>query len=1688
MAEKQDTDGSVLEEIKSNAPELYAEMEAEALRRGVPVSEVYAGDSGYSERYTEIKAAKAMEAAANAEMAGKVPEQGAAPEAGAAPAEENAAAPEDAETPPPAASEEMITDPFHWESFYAPAPEEELKRFNDACGLLSDDEGEKYQESESWKAGGIRVTDTDDRALNQTLDLCACRRLASSNDPVTIDNLREAREAERIRIETEYYNSVYALWKGDEYSGIKAETHIARVMDIQEAVRQGKSEEEIFRMLDIRPKKDEPASRFEDIKRMARLTTASANLQPIRDFAESRKKFNRGMHNLGKVLDGIQKFEQKNPVFGSGLNFALAGNPVYVGYRSILSARALYNDVQGFKDYAVFRDLYKNQTAESGLKYWKEQNPESKIGQHDYNQAKAYGDYASYLARHKSNHISEDEFNRLKKFQKESEFNREDFETARMFAGKSYEEYKQYIQQQIEENKGKKKKKDIKAVSEAVFKSVAEYTGVRRTLDYAEYKKNMGERAISEADYNRIKAMSKTVGKVSIKDVFKDKTTRDAMAAHSVIFFRSVPVVGQAYALGFAVKNMASKSYWRGLKGKAIGTRDAVKKLVQAKGRDKEAWKELYSNGSGLIAEAAGAWMLYNGVSNGVSNIGSVPEASAAPINESMQSMQAEASMQTVVNTPEYTAALDSLSHEEIRSMQADLAARTDTPSMPRDNTAFMTGMRPLDLDVRTPADSTVLQTEAGILQDTATRDSTLNNMENPAFQNPFTTEGFAWKPEGLDPGAADIEIPFAPEAPVQEFVLNDEQKANLSSLFEQYPRAATAILEGNLNPEVSDVTKGGFSIEGEGNLYRSGVISSATLQELLDSGKLSNEQIENLSKFADANFDNGKMNAELRSELYGRETPVAETRTPGDDRGDTSAPQAESGDKEEPAPATPVAENEGDVRAYYFAEDGSVIYRPEHLGDLQGLQPEELDARIYQDLLARQAAGEELDAGALKFLDGYAAAHPENAGQEESKVPPEDTRDRQESDQQPAETELDGKIAEDNGFEFTRRDLEGGGYEMTGSGELNGKATDVKFVYDENDKMLSAEYAISQGGDDKTIISGELDSRGQVRTQVTEIDGDRETTRRGGDMQDVLKEALAREISGETEGKETDGLEESRKIVLGNHEDESQAEPDQTDKVRSSTFRGKYWLEENPNGDPVVRMQMSERELSTIQADPQLVDAFQSTITGEGHNFEALGGALHSDNYGGENRDNPAASGIMIQCENLARTVALNEAVYQDMEHRLENGEQLDPMELKWREAYEQDLAKMGVAREGGRLVYAPEIETPSASIDRPEERVTPTATPEKGNEGTSVAEDGHKVYHLGEEEQPTEQPTEKNPVEKEEEQPTSREERKEEQDNAAPVAGDEEHQTQAEGDSNLQEQEQSQENPEPQAQEEVHDSRYYFSQAMQEAIDEGELISKNDLEVNGPTTWNHETGEWETADGRFSGRTGEELERNMEWGAHKINELHVNIKSLNMQEADGHPLSEEEIKLRDDLIQQLNDKGFEYDEDGNLTRKDDYETSYKEQQNNGNEGATGTEMDADGMTRIRDGGTKLSYKIDENGEIEYGNNPKVKIDTDILKAVRSSEDNEGLSSRESMDIARTISQAEAVYGSLAGADRELTDGEKAFMENHNQNMEKLGLTHDENGNVVEAEEKSAKEVRREQREERREQRAMRRGGGRDD
>ena len=50
----------------------------------------------------------------------------------------------------------------------------------------------------------------------------------------------------------------------------------------------------------------------------------------------------------------------------------------------------------------------------------------------------------------------------------------------------------------------------------------------------------------------------------------------------------------------------------------------------------------------------------------------------------------------------------------------------------------------------------------------------------------------------------------------------------------------------------------------------------------------------------------------------------------------------------------------------------------PDGTGDLDNMDPEQMDARIYQDLQARLANGEQLDGNALKFMEQYKAAHPE--------------------------------------------------------------------------------------------------------------------------------------------------------------------------------------------------------------------------------------------------------------------------------------------------------------------------------------------------------------------------------------------------------------------------------------------------------------------------------------------------------------------------------------------------------------------------------------------------------------------------------------------------------------------------------------------------------------------------------------
>lgn len=403
-------------------------------------------------------------------------------------------------------------------------------------------------------------------------------------------------------------------------------------------------------------------------------------------------------------------------------------------------------------------------------------------------------------------------------------------------------------------------------------------------------------------------------------------------------------------------------------------------------------------------------------------------------------------------------------------------------------------------------ADSTVLNAaaRADSLQ-TELQADTLQNVQQPDalrvkeapvlnFQQDWTRPDFV---NAAD--SADVQVPYAlgeHESDVRNdgdqvlvepretaVKLNDVQKTNLNALFEQYPRAASIILEGNDNPAVDDVTKGTFTMEGEGDLYKSGVISSAQLKEMMAEGKFTPAQLESLSRFADANFENGKMNAELSEQLYGSDGEVKEevqTRNTGGDGENKEDGQKEKQHTDE--------ENNGggqergsDIRFYSFDKDGNIIYSAESLQDLNGLNPDQMDARAYQDLLTRQANGEQLDAGALKFLESYKESHPDL--QQRTENGNEGKRTENGNEGENTETVLNDREQTEqlSGIALTRHDFESGkGYEMLGSGEISGKKVDVFFGYDENDMQVVAQYAIHDGEDRSTVIKTQLGDDGR--------------------------------------------------------------------------------------------------------------------------------------------------------------------------------------------------------------------------------------------------------------------------------------------------------------------------------------------------------------------------------------------------------------------------------------------------------------------------------------------------------------------------------------------------------------------------------------------------------------------------------
>ncbi len=1309
MAETKDF-SSALEEMKQKAPEIYDSFirwygpgDLQALSSNEAVFNDFAAQFNAEVEKRE-KAEQILNNAVNDDLAaaaaGTAAEETGEDAADGEELEERGQEPGMDVGVVPIETEAMLSDPFRWEDFYAPAPEVETTRFNEAYELLNSEAGRNLQQQEVWKNNSIRIDGSDDKSLEEALNLSACRRLASSDLEINLDTLNDARREERARIEVEYYNNLYAVALGDKYNNIKGETHLERILKIDQAVRAGKTEKEIFKMLAINPN--------DAAKKMALATTTQANVKPIADFMEKRSKFSRGMHGFGKAMDWCQKFESKNPLFGLGMNFVAAGNPVYMGYRSILSARALYNDFQGFKDYAAFKEVFKDQVAEHGLKLYLEQNADSKVTLHDYNQVRAYPDYAAYVEKHPKadNRLAEEEFALLKKFQRKSEFTRESFESARQFAGQPYAAYAKAV--------------GDKAVSEDMFNNVVKYTDIRRAYNYEEYKKKAGDRAVSETEYRQVKALNQSLGKVSIARALRDKKTFNDMANHSVIFFRSLPVIGQTYALGMAAKNMVSKTYWKGLAAKAKGTGKAIQTLWNKKGRDKEAWKQLYSNGSGLIAETVGAYMLYGGVSHSVDSVMHDGTGTTInyPVDETKETQATQAATDTitapVAETPSF-----------FSRIQSFMGYGNQEVTAPAENIA---------------ADSTGVEKTVTVLEDvnTPNRFREWENIRgNPTFSliNPdgtFRGFGFDYAAAAADSATVDdVQIPTEQHTadengdqtvvePVVQtaFEPTEVQQRNLSDLFEQYPRAATIILEGTENPSVDDVTKGSFKLEGEGNLYKRGVITSSTLQDLYDQGKLSSAQVESLVKFADSHFKDGQpigddaaallkeATERSRQENTTGEVKQGEQNTgEGDRHGDDTNGTGEktvTGDGDQKVGN----DDKTSIQGYSFDENGRVIYRME-LGDLNNMDPEQMDARIYQDLQTRLANGEQLDGNALKFMEQYKEAHPEQTTGE--KTVADETVKKQPENEEKTETTAQTGIEKDTDFKLTRHDFESGkGYEMSGTGRMNGKNVEVVNLYDSNEKMVSSQITVLQDDTHSTVIKTTLDRHGRPQTLVTEIDGDHFKTHRASSASAALQEVLkADHTSSDNEGgRGTAGLQQSQKIELQDGDENTGSKhrggdelyetttPEVVEhKVWSTTFKGRYWIENDSEGNPQLQYRIADRQ--SLNIDRGLLDTFQSTIRSHGdtsHDFSALGGALRADNFGSQNPTNPEASGIMIKCEYLAERISLNEAVYHDMDVRVGKGDTLSDQDMQWRRNYEQDLAGLGLVREDGRLSYNPE------------------------------------------------------------------------------------------------------------------------------------------------------------------------------------------------------------------------------------------------------------------------------------------------------------------------------------------------------------------------------------------------------------
>lgn len=1077
------------------------------------------------------------------------------------------------------ANADKAADPYYWEGFYRPATQEDIARAEEITKKL-EGEWKENKTNSSYLANNITVSPS----LNPVLELVATRRLAMSAQDITFENFNNSRAVEKQRMQVEYYTSLYALSIGKEkYASLKAVEMLNRISVIDAAIKEGKTAEEIYKILDIKPSEDQ--------KKVAAEITSRSNIEPVRVWANGAKKF---LHKAGRFMDKMQKLESEHSGLAIGVNMQLAGNPIYMAYKSVMASRAIYNDFKGFQEYAAFRSLYVKDSTKK--------------------------------------------------------FRRSDYDKLKQSASVSYESYVASFSQ--------KDKDKNKVMSKDIFEQATQFSTVNSRENYEEYlrdaKTNKLSKVLSEEEYNKVHVMTKNVKSVPIYKGFTNLDTLKQVGAHSIIFFSSLPLIGQSYAAFKTADNICKKSYWQTLGSKVTSSGKSIKKLWQAKGQDKEAWKELYSSSSRLISEVAGAVILVNGASRYDLNF--VGSASAADV---------------VSNVP---FALQNNPNPMQNSWQSSY------------------------------------------------------QWASPIVANDISPE---ISPENFLQQEATVAVPPQVEVALDVNSLSDRQQHDVDMLMKTYPRAAALILEGNINPDINDAPTEKF-------------FTSSQLRAMWDSGQITDAQKAQMVEYANTQFDEhgNKIGADaVAREAEGKaydemikqrqahapaETKIEQAHAPAETKTEQTAAASDAPKQAEKE--TIVEQPAQDVEsklAYRFDKYGNVIHSFDSIHGMSQEQLNSLDSKIYDELRIAQANGENLDAGALRFM----------ATQESSQATAQQPLESRNTDsEKPEETTL-GKsekiVLEEEGQKeeeqkpAPKAKRNNHGY----VDDLYATADDPQIDHRIKTPFFRGTYSIADTDDgnvfvdyktrfpvfeDREVVEilrvsqeGNMAGNGHIKSDSfsnTRLEIDRVAksvtiaqvvyddlsakAANGAAMteneqqflqkypEDLVKLGLERTEDGhwqkapsvrEAVSDELEPIEEKTTEVV--REEIAQQEPE-IRKVKGDGFSGEYSITEDENG------RLSYMSSGSVRVDQDVYGELRD-IKQVGDKYVAANGTISNTNY------SVVSSKVML----VAQEITKNEVVYDDLQSR----ENRSPAEEKFMKMHEYRLEKLGLTHDtNGDVVKA--------------------------------------------------------------------------------------------------------------------------------------------------------------------------------------------------------------------------------------------------------------------------------------------------------------------------------------------------------------------------------------------------------------